>query len=146
MRTVKRFKEYLENGLAKKTSPDHQRAANLREEAARKHKKLLKEIKIMGFGEDDANDYIEDCYDIIMPLIRAKMHEEGYNTTGKGAHEAEVAYARELGLTENELETLDQLRYFRNGICYYGKRFDKEYAEKTIQFMERIAEKLRKSH
>lgn len=143
MRTVKKFEEYLEQGLAKKTSPDHQRAENLRKESARKHAKLLKEIRIMGLEDEDANDFIEDCYDIIMPLIRAKMLEEGYNTTGKGAHEAEVAYARKLDLTENELETLDQLRYYRNGIYYYGKRFDKEYAEKTITFMERASKKLR---
>jgi len=33
---------------------------------------------------------------------------------------------------------MNQLRYFRNGIKYYGKVLDKEYAEQIVSFLNRI--------
>ena len=77
-----------------------------------------------------------------MFLIRSKMFETGYNSSGHGAHEAEVAYGKQLGFSDIDIVLLDQLRYFRNGILYYGKRFDKEYAEKIISFTENNYSKL----
>lgn len=70
------------------------------------------------------------------------MFTNGYNTNGQGAHEAEVAYTKIIGLNEKETQFIDQLRYFRNGILYYGKTLDKEYAEKVIEFMKKIINKL----
>jgi hypothetical protein len=69
------------------------------------------------------------------------MLEQGYVSSGQGAHEAEVAFTRNLGFTENNVQLLDQLRYFRNGILYYGKRFDKEYAERIILFTKTVCKK-----
>ncbi len=79
-----------------------------------------------------------------MFLIRAKLFAEGYSSSGQGAHEAEVAFARNLKFTEKEIEFLDQLRYLRNGILYYGKRVDKEYADKVIEFTKKKYFDLRK--
>ena len=81
---------------------------------------------------------MEYCYDILLFLIRAKLYAEGYSSIGQGAHEAEVSYVRNLGIHEKDVQFLDQLRYFRNGILYYGKRLDAEYAEKVITFTKRI--------
>jgi len=33
---------------------------------------------------------------------------------------------------------MNDLRYSRNSIKYYGKRFDREYAEKVMDFMEHL--------
>lgn len=77
-----------------------------------------------------------------MELIRARMLREGFNSVGKGAHEAEVVYLRKLGFKSSEVEFADQLRYYRNGIIYYGKTFDEEYAEKVIRFLEKVKGKL----
>jgi hypothetical protein len=88
----------------------------------------------MGVNDENANDYIEDCYNVLIYLIRAKMLKKGYSSSGQGAHEAEVAFSKELGFNNVEVQLLNQLRYFRNGIMYYGKRFDREYAEKIIGF------------
>lgn len=77
-----------------------------------------------------------------MILIRAVMLSEGYISSGKGAHEAEVCYAKKKGLSDKELALLDQLRYFRNGILYYGKSFDAEYAHSIIAFTHNVYEKL----
>jgi len=59
---------------------------------------------------------------------------DGYNSSGFGAHEAEVSYMRILGFRENEVQFIDQMRFFRNGMLYYGTILDKEYAEKVVKF------------
>lgn len=67
------------------------------------------------------------------------MLESGFNSSGIGAHEAEVAYLRELGFSETKVKFCNQIRYFRNGMLYYGKSFDKDYAEKVVAFLEELA-------
>ena len=78
-----------------------------------------------------------------MEVIRARMLLEGYNASGHGAHEAEVSFLRILNLKENDVQFADQLRYFRNGMLYYGTILDKEYAEKVIEFTKRLYQKLK---
>ncbi len=143
MRYLKQFNEYMEEGVVKKIKKDSERAKSLISESERKTKSLKENINKIGIKEENANDYVEYCYDTIMLLIRAKMYLDGYNSSGQGAHESEIAYTRFLGITEKEILFLDQLRYFRNGILYYGKRLDKEYAEKVIEFSNRIYPKLK---
>ena len=141
---MKKFEEYLMEGVAKKITPDHQRAKNLYIESERKFNLLHKIIKRMGIDDDIANDYIEYCYNIIIFLIRAKMLEQGYSSSGQGAHEAEVSFGEKLEFSGQEIQSIDQLRYFRNGILYYGKRFDNEYAKQTIKLTQKIFNYLKK--
>ena len=54
-----------------------------------------------------------------MEIIRAKMLLRGYNASGYGAHEAEVSYLRNLDFNETDVQFLDQMRYFRNGMLYF---------------------------
>jgi len=79
-----------------------------------------------------------------MELIRAKMFADGFSTTGKGAHEAEVSYLAKIGFKTNDVEFANELRYFRNGIMYYGKKFDKIYATKVMKFLKIIYPLLKK--
>ena len=137
MRILKAFEEFLEEGTAKRVSVDKQRAQHLRQEAERKYTVLTKTIDAMGIDDTLANDYVEDCYNILMFLLRAHMLEQGYSSSGPGAHESEVAFARRLGWQETDVRILDELRYFRNGILYYGKQLDKEYAEKALAFTKK---------
>jgi len=71
------------------------------------------------------------------------MFLKGYNASGNRAHEAEVAYMRLLDFKETEVQFADQMRYFRNGMIYYGTILDKEYAEKVILFTKQIYSKLK---
>ena len=80
----------------------------------------------------------------MMELIRAKMLLNGYNASGVGWHEAEVSYLRILGFVEKDVQFADQIRFFRNGMLYYGTILDKEYAEIVIEFTKRIYSKLKK--
>ena len=134
MRSVKFFEEFIDDGIIKKVSVDKERAKSLILESERKMKSLNENIDKIGIKDDNANDYVEYCYDILMFLIRARLYSLGYSSRGQGAHEAEVSFARNMGFGETEVQFLNQLRYFRNGILYYGTRLDKEYAEKVLEF------------
>lgn len=138
------FEDYIHEGIVKVIQKDKQRAYNLIIEAERKLSSLNEKIEKIGIRDDNANDYLEYGYDIIMFLIRAKLFLDGYSCSGHGAHEAEVSFMANLGFSEKEINFADKLRYFRNGILYYGNRFDKEYAEKVIEFTKKIYPKLKK--
>jgi len=79
---------------------------------------------------------IGTCYDLILETIRAMMYLDGLKS--KDSHEAEVAYLRNLGFSEPDVLFMNDIRYFRNGIKYYGKRLDIEYAKKVKAFFDRI--------
>ena len=135
---MKLFEEYIEDGVVKVQSPDFSRAKSLKKEAETSYKVLKEIIKTIGITSTNSNYIIKNAYDIIMELIRARMLKEGFNSVGKGAHEAEVAYLKKIGFKDSEIDFADQLRYFRNGILYYGKTFDEEYAHKVIDFLEKV--------
>ena len=105
---------------------------------------LKKRLEKLGVNNENANDYVEYCYDLIMHLVRARFLLDGYSASGQGAHEAEVSYLRIMGFNEKDVQFADQMRYFRNGIVYYGTSLDAEYAEKTIEFAKKVYPKLKK--
>ena len=143
MKPVKYFNEFIESGTVKKQKRDKSRATFLLMEAEQNYTYLLKLIEKMGVNNLNANDYIKKCYDILMELIRARMLLEGLNASGLGAHEAEVAYLRNLEFKEQEIQFVDQIRFFRNGMLYYGTILDKDYAEKVIEFTKKNYLKLK---
>lgn len=142
MKPIKHFEEFIKEGIVKEQLPDLSRAKFLINEAKKSYSLLIKKIEILKISDETANDVIKSCYDILMELIRAKMLIEGYNASGFGAHEAEVSYMRILGFSEKEVQFADQLRFFRNGMLYYGVILDKEYAEKVIEFTKKVYFKL----
>ncbi|MBS3124351.1 hypothetical protein J4437_07030 [Candidatus Woesearchaeota archaeon] len=143
MRGIRNFTEYITENIVKKQSIDRSRAEFLTKEAENSYNNLLEKKQKILLNDTNANDFLKSCYDTIMELIRAKMLLQGYNASGHGAHEAEVSFMRTLGLDEKDVQFADQMRFFRNGIIYYGTRLDKEYAEKVIEFTLRIYSKLR---
>ncbi len=134
MKPVKYFNEFVKSGIVRRQNPNKSRARFLVKEAEQNYTYLLELIGKMGINNLNANDYVKKCYDILTELIRAKMLLGGLNASGFGAHEAEIAYLRNLGYKEQEVQFADQMRFFRNGMLYYGTILDKEYAEKVIEF------------
>ena len=102
MRYLKRFEEYLKEGVVRKGNADKERARSLIIESERKMNSLKENLEKIGIKNENANDYLEYCYDIIMFLIRAELYLKGFNSSGQGAHEAEVSYLRVMGFRENE--------------------------------------------
>lgn len=142
MRLPRKFEEYLNEGIITKISADKSRAMFLIEESSNTLEGLNERAEIIGINNKNANSIIKDCYDIIMELVRAKLLLTGYNSLGQYAHEAEVAYLMELGFSDNDVAFLNELRYYRNSVTYYGKILDKNYAEKVFDFMKKILPKL----
>ncbi len=142
MKLPEEFEEYIKKGIIKKVLPDKSRANFLIEESVNSLQGLKEIIEKIGINEKNSNSVIKDCYDILMELLRAKLLIEGYNSSGAYAHEAEVSYMQILGFTENEIAFMNELRYFRNGITYYGKMLDKEYAVKVFDYLNRIFPRL----
>lgn len=140
MRNLKSFKEFLKEGIIKKQSPDIERAKSLIKESKDKLNFYEKLNSKLGFKELSPNFVVESCYDILIEILRAKVLFLGYKTD---SHEAEVSYMRNLGFSEGDVLFMNQLRYFRNGIKYYGKIFDEDYAQKLDKFLYKCLRKLR---
>ncbi len=143
MSAVRNFEEFVKLNIVKKQSIDRSRAGFLIKESEKDFSALQVIVRKVGVNDATANTFARACYDILMELIRAKMLLEGYNASGFGAHEAEVAFLRILKFNENDVQFADQLRYFRNGMLYYGTMLDAEYTEKVLAFTNRIYPKLK---
>jgi len=143
MKGIKKFDEFIRNNIVQKQSIDKSRAGFLIKESENSYNNLLEMIKKLQLNDVNANTYVKSCYDILMELIRAKMLLDGYNASGFGAHEAEIAYMRILDFDEKDMQFADQMRFFRNGIIYYGTSLDAEYANKVIEFTKKIYSKLK---
>ena len=144
MKSLKLFEDFVKEGIVKRITQNKERAKSLIIESERKMRSLKKRLEKLGVNNENANDYVEYCYDLIMHLVRARLLLDGYSASGQGAHEAEVSYLRIMGFNEKEVQFADQMRYFRNGIVYYGTSLDAEYAEKTIEFAKKVYPKLKK--
>jgi len=141
MNPLKDFKEFVSQGMVKKISPNKNRSDSLIKEAESKKSFLESVIKSVPKEKVYPNFVVETCYDIIIEFIRAKMILDGFKSD---SHEAEVSYMAELGFSSFDVRFVNELRYFRNGIKYYGKMLDKEYADKVFDFLNKIYSKLKK--
>lgn len=142
MRALRGFDEFVKSGTVRRRRPDPARARSLILEAEHRRTFLKELVQKIPISEENANYFVEGAYDVLISLIRAKLLVDGFSASGEGAHEAEVAYMRKLGLSEVDTRFMNDLRYFRNSIKYYGKQFDQEYAQKVLDFMERLYPKL----
>lgn len=142
MRPLKLFEEFIESGIVRKRIPDVARARSLIEEAEKRRKFLNEMLDKIGITDDNANYFIENSYDMLLELLRAKLLTDGFYASGEGSHEAEVAYMRDLKFDEKDVRFMNDLRYFRNGILYYGKDFNADYGKKVIEFLNAAYPKL----
>ncbi len=143
MNLPRKFEEYVKEGIVKKQSPNLSRAKFLIEEADKSYLGLKQRIEKIGVNNLNANSIIKDCHDIFLELIRAKMLIGGYNASGFFAHESEVSYMKNIGFSENEVSLMNELRFLRNGILYYGKILDESYAKQIFDFLEKNYLKLK---
>jgi len=138
MKLPKRFEEYVSLGIIKRIFSDKSRARFLIEETDTTLSGLKERVEKIGINDKNANSIIKDCYDVIMELIRAKLLLQGYTSSGQYAHEAEISCLKELGFRDNDVAFLNEVRYFRNSVTYYGKILDKTYAGKVFAFMNKV--------
>lgn len=139
--TLRKFTEYVKEGIVKKQTPKKQRALSLVKESEEKKNFLEMLQKSIPKEKMNANFIVDYCYDIIIELIRAKMFIDGYNPGN--SHEAEVSYMLILGFSETETRFMDEIRYYRNGIKYYGTILNMEYAKKVLEFTNKMYPQLK---
>lgn len=144
MKPLKNFDEFLKQGIVSARTPDRARARSLAEESEKRKRFLTQMLDKIGLSDENANYFIENSYDLLIELIRAKLLTDGFSSSGTGSHEAEVSYLARLSFAEKDIRFMNELRYHRNGILYYGKDFDAEYAKKVIEFLENIYPKLKR--
>ncbi|MFH1134348.1 MAG: hypothetical protein V1735_07735 [Nanoarchaeota archaeon] len=135
------FREYRNAGVVKPQTPDRERAAALIEEAVEKRQFLSLTEKSIPQGKMSPNFVVDYCYDILLEMIRAKMHLDGLNAGT--SHQAEVAYLEELDFSPDEVRFLDEMRYYRNGTKYYGTLLTDAYANKVRAFQEALFPRLK---
>jgi hypothetical protein len=116
MKFLKDFDEFVKLGIVRKQTFDKQRAESLILESKNKLRFFEKLKDKLGFDELNPNFVVEICYDVLIQKIRAIMLLRGYKSE---SHEAEVSYLRILGVSESDVDFMNNLRYFRNGIKYY---------------------------
>ncbi|MBU1129092.1 MAG: hypothetical protein KJ949_00490 [Nanoarchaeota archaeon] len=141
---MKDFQYFINQKIVRKQNPNKARADFLIKEAEQNYSFLLEMFDKIGVSEKNANNFVKNSYDMFMGLIRAKMFLEGYISSGFGAHEAEISYMKVLGFNEEDVQFADKIRFFRNGMLYYGTILDKEYAEKVIVFTKNLFFKLKR--
>ena len=142
MKQLKKFSEFVEAGVVRAGAPDDRRAKSLVGEAEGRKRFLDEVVSKVGLRDDNANYFVEMAYDILIELLRSKMVARGLYASGEGAHEAEVLLMLELGFSYKDTEFMDELRYFRNGILYYGKKFDADYGARVMAFLEKVYPRL----
>jgi len=138
---LKKFDEFERERVVRRQNPDRNRAMAVVKEADNKKDFLdlvLKKVTL------NPNFIVDHCYDIIIENVRAIMLFKGLNASGSFAHEAEVSYLGVLGFSDIEVQFADEMRYYRNGIKYYGTILTLEYAEKVLDFFNNIYPKLKK--
>jgi len=138
------FEEYLKAGIVRKQHSDSSRANFLIEEAKKSFLGLKQRIEKIEVNEFNASSIVKEAHDIILELILAKMLIDCFSSSGTHAHESEIAYMNILGFSKIEVEFMNELRYLRNGILYYGTRINKEYAEKVLNFLDKVYPILKK--
>ena len=136
------FNYYLKERIVRKQSSNLPRAEFLIKETQKSFIGLKNRVEKLGIDEFNANSVIKDIHDIIIEKIRAKMLLDGYNASGNFAHEAEVSYMKNLGFSDFEISFVNELRQARNGINYYGKIYEKNYAKSCYEFLIQLNPRL----
>lgn len=143
MRLLKTFEEFRTIGVVAPKPPELARARSLALGSEKRMKFFGELLEKIGISDDNANYFIENSYDILIEMLRAKIILSGFYASGERAHEAEVSFMRNIGFPEKDVMLMDELRFHTNGIKYYGRNFDKEYANSVIVFMKKIYPKLK---
>jgi len=131
---VVKFDEALRDGRVRTETPDKNRAAALKRDAAERLN-LAKTLLSMNAPKFS----LENSYEAIRQVVDATLLERGFKSY---SHEATIAYLRDVGCSLVDQAIADNLRQQRHRIKYYGGDATKEEAENAVAIAERIIRKL----
>ncbi|MBN2052442.1 hypothetical protein JW756_02980 [Candidatus Woesearchaeota archaeon] len=136
---IQEFKYYLENQLAKKSSPDKGEAEALMSKATGRLEFSIRARKI---NNNTAPYIFEDVYECLREAGQALMSIKGYKPY---SHEALISFLEEFfSFSESEISTLNRYRVLRNKTVYQGERISAETALEALRFLQGFLPKLKK--
>lgn len=98
-----------------KVRKDIRRAKDLFEMAKERSSKIIKSLP-----KDIHYKILEEYYEISVQLLTSFMYLKGQKTL---SHVSLIKFAsKNAGLTNKEIRILDQMRKFRHGTVYYGRK------------------------
>lgn len=132
------FEDFIQTGEVKKQSVDKNLSSALVQESLERIEFVQRLIK----GLENPKYIVENIYDAIRGLIEAKLAADGFKSY---SHEATILYLKKFKeFTDAEIGFLDDLRKIRNKIKYYGTGVEKEKADKSARFLEKLVLKLKR--
>ena len=127
------FEYYLSKGVVKRKRVDISLAESLLK-AAKDRFNFAKSL-----AETKPKYALENAYEAVIEIIDALMALKGFKSW---SHEANIAFLRKFGFSENEIRRLDVSRSKRHGSKYYGVEFSATEVKNEIEFLEEIFEKI----
>lgn len=87
--------------------------------------------------KDKAYKIIEEYYEILVQLMTAIMYADGFKTL---SHVSLIRYIEDnhKELSRAEIELIDQLRKFRHGTVYYGKKISESFLINNENSLKKI--------
>lgn len=133
------FKYYLENNLARKTSPDRGEAEALMNKAEGRLKYFIKTKEI----NENTAAYIFECiYECLREASQSLMSIKGYKPY---SHEALISFLKEnFKFTEQDIATFDRYRILRNKTVYQGEKISAETCKEALEFLQKFLPKIKK--
>jgi len=82
---------------------------------------------------------LEEYYEIAIQLITSIMYSDGYKTL---SHISLIQFMRNYGFNNTEIQVLDNMRKFRHGTVYYGRKESGNFYINHEEEIKRIIDKL----
>ncbi len=127
------WKECVENGSARRVTPDTGRAESLAE-TAKARLDAITEI-----NEKNCNFVFEDYYTSLLEIVQAKAFRKGYNVLN---HVCLGHFLRDVAGRKDLSDIFDDLRFKRNSLTYYGRMMDYETAKDAIEKCRRLIKEI----
>jgi len=120
-----------------KRSSDIQKANALR---------TMAEISLQRLNQTQIKEYpsnsLVDYYDIIHKLLDSFFLKNGWKFSGDSAHYELIQASKEVGLNDQEIQLVQQMREYRNRIQYEGFHIQREYIQSIQKDVEKIISRL----
>lgn len=135
---IMEFQYYLDNDLARKSSPDRGEAEALMGKAEGRLKFF---IKVKEIDERTSSYIFEDIYECLREASQALMSLKGYKPY---SHEALISFLKEFfKFPESDTAAFDRYRVLRNKTVYQGEKISVETCKEALDFLVKFLPKLK---
>jgi uncharacterized protein (UPF0332 family) len=135
---IKEFKYYIDNSMAKKSSPDIGEAEAL---IAKAEGRLKFSIRTRKLDENTAPYIFEDVYECLREAAQSLMSLKGYKPY---SHEALISFLKEFfDFPDSDIASFDRYRIMRNKTVYRGEKVSLETCKAALAFLLEFLPKIK---